>query len=641
MNPPNGIDPNARPTDRVSPIVCVETPHNDQDSMRSSAMELPPSGVAPPQESFYDDAERICSSTPLELIRQPDSIWHVSRALSPRKQRLDRIAAEKFGKALEQWIEEKEAASAIVDPQLRDLSMLLKKGFLPDASEIESRALFNQIQNDASLDAIMQAIASRVPKTDPIHQDALSSSLETYLKPSFSADPGQRNQVLAALSSNPETMRIVGALKVHTPFDIDGITLPSFISDGMVLQHDADIPLIGGCLKDGPVAISLLDQTIISKCINRRWEAHLPPLKPGGPWELSIEEGGSELVLTDVYAGDVWLAAGQSNMGEEIGFSGEGTETPLVRLFKNAYYTDPLHGVHRWKTFRESYIFSTIAGNFAKKISSYAQIPVGIIDSSHGSTSLACWQKDGRCFAEQIKSFLHFPIKGVIWWQGEVDTAAGSPADYAKNFARLIRDWRGQWGLGALPFLYVQLQRYSPLDWFKTRKEGWPHLREEQRQALSVDNTAMVVSFDLTDGDLHPRNKEPIASRLALAAEALVYGEPQEYSGPLYSDAFLEGESVMIRFSHAEGLVTCDGEPLRDVEVMDGDGVLHAVKADMTDNGLMISVRGIKKPRAVRYAYKDYPLGNLCNSAALPASPFVTGTLKSSDGTKRRGGVTR
>ncbi|MCI0615144.1 hypothetical protein L0244_19305, partial [bacterium] len=149
------------------------------------------------------------------------------------------------------------------------------------------------------------------------------------------------------------------------------------------------------------------------------------------------------------------------------------------------------------------------------------------------------------------------------------------------------------------------------------------------RETLSTENTAMIVSFDLTDGDVHPVNKKPIAIRLALAAKALAYDERIEYSVPLYSNVFYKKGKIIIDFSHAEDLISCDGEPLHDFELMDASGSFNPVEPEIEDGEIVIPVHDLKGPFIVRYAYKDYPLGNLCNQANLPASPFVTEVISS------------
>ena len=109
---------------------------------------------------------------------------------------------------------------------------------------------------------------------------------------------------------------------------------------------------------------------------------------------------------------------------------------------------------------------------------------------------------------------------------------------YRRLFPALIRDWRQRWGLGDFPFLFVQLanwnQNYAP-------KNSWAELREAQTMALPLPNTGMVVTIDIGDSEnVHPKNKQEVARRLALAAEAIAYKRQVVYSGPIYESMSVE-----------------------------------------------------------------------------------------------------
>ena len=124
-----------------------------------------------------------------------------------------------------------------------------------------------------------------------------------------------------------------------------------------------------------------------------------------------------------------------------------------------------------------------------------------------------------------------FPLKGVIWYQGESNSEPLQHPAYGRLFPALIADWRQAWCQGDFPFLFVQIANYGsvPPDWH------WPEVREAQRRSLRVSNTAMAVTIDIGDAhEIHPQNKREVGRRLALAARALAYGESIEYSGPLF-----------------------------------------------------------------------------------------------------------
>ncbi|GHU91867.1 hypothetical protein FACS1894202_14000 [Clostridia bacterium] len=107
-----------------------------------------------------------------------------------------------------------------------------------------------------------------------------------------------------------------------------------------------------------------------------------------------------------------------------------------------------------------------------------------------------------------------FPVKGVIWYQGESD--AENASGYAEKFAELVADMRGLWG--NVPVIAVGLAEWGESD--------WNALRREQIKALNVPNTALVYAFDVGEhNDIHPQNKRVVGDRLARAARILAYGE--------------------------------------------------------------------------------------------------------------------
>jgi len=193
---------------------------------------------------------------------------------------------------------------------------------------------------------------------------------------------------------------------------------------------------------------------------------------------------------------------------------------------------------------------------------------------------------------------------------------------YRRLFPALIRDWRQRWGLGDFPFLFVQLanwnQNYAP-------KNSWAELREAQTMALPLPNTGMAVTIDIGDSEnVHPKNKQEVARRLALAAEAIAYKRQVVYSGPIYESMSVEGESARVHFRHVDaGLVVRDG-PLRGFEIAGEDRVFHHAEAKIDENTILVHSSEVQHPVAVRYAWADNPECSLYNESGLPASPFRT-----------------
>ena len=143
------------------------------------------------------------------------------------------------------------------------------------------------------------------------------------------------------------------------------------------------------------------------------------------------------------------------------------------------------------------------------------------------------------------------PIRGVLWYQGESNSALARVHSYDRVMRTLIEDWRRQWGVGDFPFLYVQISNF-----ISTPLEDWAELREQQVRTLAMRNTAMAVTIDIGNPtDVHPTDKLDVGLRLARAARALTYGESVEYSGPMFRQATPEGGSIRAYFDHAQGLM--------------------------------------------------------------------------------------
>lgn len=217
-----------------------------------------------------------------------------------------------------------------------------------------------------------------------------------------------------------------------------------------------------------------------------------------------------------------------------------------------------------------------------------------------------------------------YTIKGFCWYQGESN--AGRPQEYRALQVALIRDWRRLWKQGDLPFLYVQLPGFMDYNYLPA-ESNWALMREAQLQSLEEPRTAMAVAIDLGEwNDIHPDNKKDVGERLALAALKLAYGEDVVYSGPLFQSATVEGNKIIIRFTHTgSGLVTNDGEPPAEFAIAGADKKFVCAQATIEGNTVVVWSDEVAAPKYVRYAWADNPVNpNLYNKEGLPASPFRT-----------------
>jgi sialate O-acetylesterase len=226
----------------------------------------------------------------------------------------------------------------------------------------------------------------------------------------------------------------------------------------------------------------------------------------------------------------------------------------------------------------------------------------------------------GGTFNGMIAPLAKFRIRGFLWYQGESNAGVERSFYYDRLLRTLIQDWRTRWNEGDIPFLFVQLANFT------TSPDGkWPELREAQRRTLSVNQTGMAVTIDIGDPDnIHPKNKQEVGRRLSLAARALAYHEPLEYSGPLYRTQMRKGNGIQIYFDHAASGLTAKGGELTGFEIAGKSGKFVPAQASIDGETVFVSSPQVEEPAAVRYAWSSNPQCNLYNKENLPASPFTT-----------------
>ncbi|MCE5250312.1 sialate O-acetylesterase [bacterium] len=222
-----------------------------------------------------------------------------------------------------------------------------------------------------------------------------------------------------------------------------------------------------------------------------------------------------------------------------------------------------------------------------------------------------------------IAPLVPYGIKGVLWYQGESN--AGRAYQYRSLLPALITDWRALWKQGDFPFLYVQLCNYGAVG-TKPSESQWAELREAQLITLTVPKTAMAVTIDIGEAaNIHPRNKQEVGRRLALAALKTVYGREIVASGPMYESMTVRDGKVFVTFTNTgSGLVPAVGESLRGFTLAGKDKTFFRAHAMIMGDEVAVWSDDVPNPVALRYGWADNPGCNLFNREGLPASPFRT-----------------
>ena len=221
-----------------------------------------------------------------------------------------------------------------------------------------------------------------------------------------------------------------------------------------------------------------------------------------------------------------------------------------------------------------------------------------------------------------IAPLLPYPIKGVIWYQGESN--AGRASQYATLFPKMIEDWRQQWGGEAFPFLFVQLANFKPDG---APADQWAYLREAQDAALQLDKTGVAVTIDIGDStDIHPRNKLDVGDRLATAARAVAYSDASVFTGPAYESMRVSGDSIIVNFQGVgEGLMKLPDEEVKGFTIAGEDRQFkEAIVHILSPTEVSVWAADLDQPVAVRYGWANNPSVNLYSEDGLPVSPFRT-----------------
>ena len=456
------------------------------------------------------------------------------------------------------------------------------------------------------------------------------------------------------------------------------LRMPSIFADGMVLQAGKPVPVWGEADAGTEVTVEFAGQkksAVTSE--SGKWRVTLDPLPASfEPRTLSIYSSldTRHLILSNVLVGEVWILAGQSNMGWMLNQSEGGAEAsaqavyPWLRVFKqwpNQGACDvPARDVKggQWNRCSPQTAagFSGVGFFFARELQKFLPpgTPVALIDTQMGGTYAECWidfqtlektpsarpfldkaareivpgkddangywgpnnfRRPSALFNGKVSPIQPLAARGVIWYQGEGNSQKWLASGYAETLTALITSWRSGFEQPDLPFLIVQLPRYGA-----GAGNDWPAVRAAQAQvAGQLSNVGMVVTIDCgEEKQIHPADKQPVGERLALLARAKVYGQDVACSGPVFQFVEKSGDALIVHFQFGNGLMFKDGVA-RGFELCGADKKFIPAQAEILPAGVVkIFSPDIGDPVAVRYCWFNWGEVSLFNGAGLPAAPF-------------------
>lgn len=480
-----------------------------------------------------------------------------------------------------------------------------------------------------------------------------------------------------------------------------GLRLPAPYQSGMVLQRNRPLTIAGTADAGRHIALTLDGVTYRATADNRgRWSVRTAPLATGGPYTMTVSDGSETLRLTDILAGELWIAAGQSNMEFMLQQSKggkeaiEGSADPRLRLYnmRQIARTDP----GRWSSeiiervdSLDYYLpsawtaaspestpaFSAVAYHFGRKLrEAMPDVPVGIISCPVGGSTQASWIDINTLEAAMPEILNDWQHNDYIqpWAQGRAIENSGErhrhPYEPSYLFSSAIRPMGTLAPAGVIWYqgesdahntdVYEQLFRLFTESWRRQfddpalpvymaqlssiNRPSWPEFRDRQRRlALQLPGVKMAVTSDLGDSlDVHPTDKRPVGERLARLALHNTYGHtaltPQ---GPTLRSATASADgTVTIELDYADGLTTADGLAPRTFEIAAIDGFYSPAEATITpDNKITLRNMNVKNPRYVRYAWQPFTRANVVNADSLPMSTFRTEIDNAADFTTEPG----
>ncbi|MBN1416826.1 MAG: T9SS type A sorting domain-containing protein [Bacteroidales bacterium] len=466
-------------------------------------------------------------------------------------------------------------------------------------------------------------------------------------------------------------------MECFTPYANAQFQTARIFTSGMVLQRDLEIP-VWGTAGVGDTVIVILNAVSDSAFADSegKWEARLPVMTAGGPYTMTLVCKGNTLTRTNVYIGDVWLAAGQSNMefklsqsdGAAAEIAGASNDSLRQFLIQNTLGNEPAEDVpagSAWTAAVSATVgnFTAVGYYFARDLQQVIGVPIGIINASKGGARIETFMSEEMlgydeqdvtlasgenerqptvAFNTLINPLLRVPMKGIIWYQAESNGDNMEDAlSYGYLFKKLIVAYRNLWGLGDIPFLWVQLpsQGAAAVESSPNAWDAWPRLRAAQSRALALPNTGEATTIDVGDVDIHPTHKEPVGHRLSLVARKVAYGEDIVYSGPRYNGHTLSIDGrVKIGFDHTGGGLVAKNsvnDSIHWFSVATADGTLYPAKAVLEGDSVVVWNEEVTEPAIIRYAWEYNPENvNFYNAEDLPAVPFLINTVNPGFGIK-------
>lgn len=406
-------------------------------------------------------------------------------------------------------------------------------------------------------------------------------------------------------------------------------------TDGMCLQRDAVNHLWGVAYDSKNIAIKINDKVYYGTVDeNEEWHVYLPMMNAGGPYKMEIISEAGTKVINDVYIGEVYLFAGQSNMEWQIWISG----TKMEALYKDPNVkNDKIRLLHiasptsspktepslslakpiQWLGAEKESVrtFSAIAYVFGKKLQEELGCPVGLISTALGGTIIEHWLSRSN-YNEVAKRYtpkidnkqytqtpcigyngVLYPLKGytmrgVVWYQGCANTF-GTEVYYNLPLETFIKQCREDYNNENLTFTLCELARYmqDPM--------AYSTINEKLHAVAKRDERVVVIrNLDLGNWfDIHPVEKRDIGTRAIDETLRVFYNK--DFVAPVTIDSYTFNTDGTVTIVLSKNVELRNGT--NGFEVYDGKN--YTYDCNVTVNGNVLTVSADFVIKRVRYGY--------------------------------------
>ncbi len=304
-----------------------------------------------------------------------------------------------------------------------------------------------------------------------------------------------------------------------------------------------------------------------------------------GLYDITVTSDKGEVARYEqVGVGDVWVAAGQSNMTDmgalADNFNPE-TSDPINDNMHIIYAEDckwqkMSHPAGEGRFFKTGTRTSPVT-SFAREIAAIDNVPVGIVQSSVGGTNVYQWVKgvrdsdanSGYLFDALKSCFDRMPstdIKGILWYQGCNDAINENYAYNYKNLQQKVFDEMRAFFGEDTPIITTQLNDANQdSNSSQGYYDAWSYVKDVQRQNEELyDNVYVVGTGELELGDtIHnsAASNVKLGRKWAAVAKNVVYGDTEvSFRQPTIDTAMVTGDKeITLTFKNTDGLKAATG----------------------------------------------------------------------------------